>query len=132
MCARQPEPLSVLVVDGYADAADSLADLLTLVGYRVRVAFDAQSALAAARAERPDAVVAEIVLPGTSGCDLARRLAALPGPRPCLIALTTQGREPDRECARAAGFDHFLVKPADPVEVLTLLEAWQNSAGLTP
>jgi CheY-like chemotaxis protein len=132
MCARHPEPLSVLVVDGYPDAAVSLADLLVLVGHQARVAFDADGALAEIRADRPDVVISETVLPGTNGYELARRIAALPGPRPCLIAVTTQGRDPDRERARAAGFDHLLLKPADPAELLGLVEAWQNSAGPTP
>jgi CheY-like chemotaxis protein len=74
-------------------------------------------------------VISETRLPGVSGYDLARRIAALPGPRPCLIALTTQGRERDLDQVRAAGFDHFLLKPADPSELLHLLDVVSHSPG---
>jgi CheY-like chemotaxis protein len=118
---------SVLIVDGYKDAATSLADLLALCGHRVRVAFDADSALQAIIEERPDVVVTEAWLPGGGGFDLVGRLSTLPGPTPYLIALTTQGTSKDRERIRAAGFHEFVLKPADPTELLNLLQTGREN-----
>jgi CheY-like chemotaxis protein len=60
--------LSVLVVDDYPDAAGSLARLLGLLGYRVRVALGVEEALRAAAESPPDVVVMEVRLRrGTAG-----------------------------------------------------------------
>jgi CheY-like chemotaxis protein len=117
---------SVLIVDEYEDAAVSLALVLSLAGHRVGMAFDADSALRAIAEDRPDVVITETVLPRTSGYNLAGRISTLPGPTPILIALTTQGRREDRERIRAAGFRQFFLKPADPDELLNLLQCGRH------
>ena len=122
MCppAGQGRPLSVLIVDDYPDAADTLASVLGAVGHRVAVARTGPEALAVAARDRPDAVVMELRLPGLDGCEVARRLKA--GGCPArLVAVTTCGRPADQERSRAAGFDWHLLKPADPAVLLTVL-----------
>lgn len=107
-----PGPLRVLVVDAYADAADSLAMLLELVGHEVRVARDGSDALDAVEVFRPDLAFVELRLPGLDGYELARRLLGRAGrKRPLLVALTVCGTEQDRRQSREAGFDFHLVKP---------------------
>lgn len=54
--------LSVLILDDYADAADSLAELLRLYDHRVAIARTAQEALSSAEREPPDAVLLELRL----------------------------------------------------------------------
>jgi two-component system, sensor histidine kinase len=110
----------VLIADGNRDAADSLGQLLLLWGYEVRVAYSGPAALEAARAWRPGIVLADIVLPGLDGYQLARSLRA-ERQRTVLIALTGLGREVDRLRSQAAGFDHHLVKPAKLDELHQLL-----------
>jgi CheY-like chemotaxis protein len=113
----------VLIADGNPDAADSLAVLLRLHGHEVATAYTGPDALTAVRAFGPQAAILSIVLPGLDGYEVARRLRSpeegrWPG---VLVALTGCGMEQDRHQTRAAGFDHHLIKPADPAEILALL-----------
>jgi CheY-like chemotaxis protein len=109
----------VLVVDDSVDGAESLALLLRLAGYDVRVAHDGPTALRASAAARPEVVVLDIGLPnGMDGYEVARRLRAQPGgDHMTLIALTGYGQDDDRRRSGAAGFAAHLVKPVDPPEL---------------
>lgn len=115
--------LHVLVVDDNKDAADTLALLLTVWGYDVRVAYDGASGLRVADAYRPECLFLDIGLPGLDGFDLARQVRQLPGmTRAKLIALTAYSDETYVRRAKEAGFDYHLVKPAPPSEIERLLK----------
>ena len=104
----------LLLVDDNVDAVESLAVLLRSDGHEVRTAHDAASALALVESFRPDLVVLDIGLPGMNGYELAQRIRARPElGAPTLVALTGYGQQEDRKRARAAGFDHHFIKPAD-------------------
>jgi len=134
-----PSAARVLVVDDNRDAADLLAEALGIAGHEVRVAYDAQAALALARSdgegEAPapfDAAVIDIGLPDIDGFELARRLRAeRPHPPMRLLALTGYGDDATRRAARAAGFDGFLVKPVD-LDALMASLADRGPATLAP
>ena len=113
----------ILVVDDSEDAANSLARLLTRrYGQELRVANDGLDALAVAAEFRPEVVLLDIGLPGMDGNEVARRLRETPeSAKTVLIALTGWGGEADLERSTRAGFDHYLVKPADPDAILELL-----------
>jgi CheY-like chemotaxis protein len=112
----------VLVVDDNRDAADSLAVLLRLHGHEVRVAYEGPAALAASAEFGPDLVLLDLGMPGMDGYEVARRLRQSPAfAGRVLAALTGWGQEADRMRTREAGFDHHLVKPADPGELAALL-----------
>lgn len=116
------DPLRLLVVDDNTDAADTTAALLRSGGHRVSVAYDAHQALALAERDAPQVLVLDIGLPEMDGYELARRLRLLPQTaHAMLIALTGYGQADDRERSRRAGFDHHLVKPADPAVLNALL-----------
>jgi two-component system OmpR family response regulator len=130
---RAPHRLSVLVVDDYPDAADTLADLLHLYGHRVTVARTAAEALAAAEGHPPDVVVLELRLPDLDGWHLARRLRSLAewgGRRLLVIAATGCGMAEGRWRSAEAGVDLHLVKPADPALLTGLLARF--AAGPAP
>jgi len=56
----------------------------------------------------------DIGLPGMDGYEVARKIRARPEiGSPTLVALTGYGQQEDRKRARAAGFDHHFIKPAD-------------------
>jgi PAS domain S-box-containing protein len=116
-------PLRILVVDDNVDAADSIALLLSLSGEQVRVAYDGPTAVTTARDFRPQVAFLDIGLPGMDGYELARRLREAPrAERMLLVALTGWGQPKDRLESTEAGFDHHLVKPADPARLEKLLE----------
>ncbi|MFO0800375.1 MAG: response regulator [Gemmataceae bacterium] len=113
---------SVLIADGFADAADSLAELLRLFGHLPYVARSGPEAVELAAAHRPDAAFVSLQLAGLDGYAVARALAAA-GCRPrLLVALTGRGAEEDRAAAAAAGFDRHVLKPAEPMELVRLLD----------
>src|SRR5581483_629934 len=124
--AAEPVPrvaaLRILVVDDNRDAAASLGMLLRLMGNDVRTAHDGEEAVARADEFRPDVVLLDIGLPKLNGYEAARRLRDRPwGRRAVLIATTGWGQDQDRHRSRDAGFDHHLVKPVDPADLLRLL-----------
>ena len=127
--AAHPAPSSlaahrVLVIDDNHDAADSTEVLLGTLGAQTRVAYDGESGLAAVAAWKPDAVLLDLGMPGMDGFEVARRIRAdraLDGVK--LIALTGWGQHQDRQRTREAGFDHHLVKPADPRALQAVLDA---------
>jgi DNA-binding response OmpR family regulator len=113
----------VLVVDDVADAADSLALLLNIWGYGAEACYDGMAALAIARSYRPQVVVLDIGIPRMDGFEVARRLRAQPGlEQSVFMAISGHGQQAYRTRARQMGFDHYLLKPADPEEVHELLQ----------
>jgi PAS domain S-box-containing protein len=116
------EALRVMVVDDNRDAADTLGMLLESLGHQVRVFNDPAKAIEAVEAAPADVFVLDIGLPGMDGYTLARRLRAHPhGKDATFIALTGYGSEADRRRGGEAGFDHYLVKPANLEQLLGLL-----------
>jgi signal transduction histidine kinase len=116
------EPLQILIVEDNQDGAETLRDLLELMGHQVEVASSGPAGLERARALRPHVAVLDIGLPEMDGYTLARRIRRekeLGATR--LIALTGYGQKADRHRSRAAGFDHHLVKPVDVGELYHLL-----------
>jgi CheY-like chemotaxis protein len=112
----------VLLVDGYRESALVLAECLTLGGFTVSVEFDGERALARARAERPGSVILELGLEKHTGFEVCRDLRREHwGKDLLLIAYTGSGRAGDREVALAAGFDHFVRKPAPFQALMELL-----------
>jgi len=130
-------PLRILVVDDNRDGADSLSELLTMMGDDTRTAYDGQAALDAAMEFQPDVILLDIGLPKLNGYEVCRRIRRQPdGENIVLIAVTGWGQDEDRRRSHAAGFDHHMVKPVDPQALLELLEGldvrhkadarWQN------
>jgi PAS domain S-box-containing protein len=110
--------LSVLVVDDNFDAAETLCELLRLLGHRATAAYDGPSALSVAAQLAPDVVLLDIGLPGMSGLEVATKLRHLAETRSAyLVAVTGYGQTNDRDRSLEAGFDAHLVKPID-VDVL--------------
>ena len=115
-------PTSVLVVEDNRDAADSLARFLRVsAGFYVRVAYDGKTAVRMALDDPPIAVVCDIVLPMKNGLTVAEQLIAQLDEKPLLVAVTAFGDVCSEVMARAAGFHHYLVKPADPFEIERLI-----------
>jgi CheY-like chemotaxis protein/anti-sigma regulatory factor (Ser/Thr protein kinase) len=125
---RAPVPVDpsygrVLVVDDNADAADLLAELLTVVGADVRVAHDGLSALEVAEQFSPSIGLIDIGLPLVDGYEVGRRLRETLKPPLFLVAITGYGQAQDRARSSAAGFDAHLVKPVDFAALDDLLRA---------
>src|SRR5262245_38603544 len=121
----------VLVVDDNQDAANTLALLAGFWGCEVRTAYDGSSGLAAARDFQPDCLVLDIAMPGMDGYTLARRLRQQPELALAKYIALSAYSGPDHERrSQEAGFDHCLVKPADPDELERLLNMLQEALRL--
>ena len=115
---------SILLVEDNADAAQSMAVLLQMMGHAVRIEHEGPAALARAAAEPVDIVMLDIGLPGMNGYQVARALRELPrGHAFRIYALTGYGQEEDRRRSAEAGIDGHLVKPVLPADLLALIES---------
>ena len=105
---------TVLIVDDNVDSAEVMGELISLLGYRVFTAIDANSALSLALICRPHVILLDIGLPDMDGYTLARLLRDRPEfASTHLIAHTGFAAPQDRAKTAAAGFDWHLVKPAN-------------------
>ena len=120
--AKTATPLKVLLVDDNLDAVHTLQLFLGAAGHTVEIAYCGADAVDVARVFSPDVCLLDIGLPDFDGNELARRLRRMPqSTGATLIAMTGYGRQQDRDAAQAAGFDHYMVKPVNTVELSDLL-----------
>lgn len=118
----RPRALRILVVDDSRDAVRSATMLLEEDGHEVRGLYSGRHVVKVVQEFNPDAVLLDIALPGLSGWEVARALREKLGRRQLLIGISGEYKHSvDRILSEAIGFDHYLVKPYDPNELLALL-----------
>ena len=106
----------ILVVDDEALIVKLARDYLEQAGFRVISASDGVSGLAAARRDRPDLVVLDLMLPKMDGLDVCRALrreSDVP-----IIMLTARIEETDRLIGLELGADDYITKPFSPRELV--------------
>jgi CheY-like chemotaxis protein len=115
-------PLRILIVDDDEDTAYSANILLKARGHEVESTLGGNTALSRVQLFVPDLVLLDLVMPGLDGIEVGREIRRMALPvEPALAAysgLTTPAIR--RECA-SAGFDHFVVKPAEMSELEQLI-----------
>jgi CheY-like chemotaxis protein len=112
----------IVVADDNHDAADTLAQLLDLLGYDAVAVYDGEQAVRACRELHPDLAILDVQMPVLDGCQAARRIrAGEDGHAPWLASLT--GLRPQEESLSSAQdlFDTHLSKPLRIDELSTLL-----------
>ena len=120
------EPL--LIVDDNATNLKLVRVLLEDAGYQVRVALDADEALATLREFRPQLILMDIQLPGMDGLSLTRMLKASPSLRDIIIlGLTACAMKGDEERILAAGCDGYIAKPLDSRTLPALVASYLRS-----
>jgi DNA-binding response OmpR family regulator len=110
----------VLVVERAEDDAVALTALLRLKGFDARTARTGAAALSCVSTDRPHAVILDPDLPDADGCDVIRRVCACPDPPP-VVVLTGHTAPAIKRATSAAGASAFVLKPADPDELVRLL-----------
>jgi CheY-like chemotaxis protein len=117
-------PARVLVVDNDMGAADTLETMLHALGCpETRVAYSGHAALAIADEFKPGVVMVELDLLDMDGYELATRLRERARSwEPKLIALTSNRAHSEREQARSAGFERYLLKPVVAIDLSKVLE----------
>jgi DNA-binding response OmpR family regulator len=116
--------LNVIVADDERDTVLTLTAVLRDEGHNVRGVYRGDDVLRAVEAERPDAVILDIELPGKSGFAIAQELRHLYGDEtPLLIAISGKWTgQTDELLGRIVGFKHYCLKPFEPQKLLELLE----------
>lgn len=120
--APADRPMRVLVVDDNEDAANSMADMLRLMGHHAEVAFSGLKAMHMAEDVEPDLVLLDIGLPEVDGYEVARRVRLSNRRTVRLVAVTGYGSESDKRRSREAGFDEHVVKPVMPETLYAIIE----------
>jgi DNA-binding response OmpR family regulator len=116
-----PPSRTVLVVDDEPTLVATLKYNLERDGYRVLTATDGAAALSLARAERPDLVLLDLMLPVMDGlevCRILRRETRLP-----ILMLTAKGEEVDKVVGLELGADDYVTKPFGMRELLARVRA---------
>jgi len=111
----------ILVVDDDPMVATTVQRVLRPEGYEVEVALGGAAALEQARANRPDLVVLDLMMPGIDGLEVCRQLRAdrnLP-----ILMLTARSGTTDRVRGLDLGADDYLVKPFAYAELLARVRA---------
>jgi two-component system OmpR family response regulator len=121
-------PVRVLVVDDEANLAELLAMALRLEGWEITVALTGGRAVAAAKRERPDAVVLDMMLPDIDGLEVLRRIRSSFADIPVLF-LTARDSVEDRVAGLTAGGDDYVTKPFSLEEVVARLRGLLRRAG---
>jgi class 3 adenylate cyclase/CheY-like chemotaxis protein len=109
----------ILVVDDTPQNIKVLDAMLSPRGYTVFAATSGAEALEKVHAEAPDLILLDIVMPGMSGYEVARRLRAEPATRVLpVVMVTALGAQEEKVKAIEAGADDFLTKPVNQLELL--------------
>jgi len=130
MCRADGSPINVLVVDDEAVLAEMVSMALRYEGWNITTAADGSSAIASARAERPDVVVLDVMLPDMSGLDVLRKLRE-ENPQLPVLLLTAKDAVEDRIAGLTAGGDDYVTKPFSIEEVVLRLRALLRRTGVT-
>ncbi len=127
--------LSVLVTDDHDINREVVSELLASADVRATLATSGFEAIAAAQAQRFDAIFMDLRMPGMDGIEATRRireLEAASAQRTPIIALTANVMAPDRERCLAAGMDEFVGKPIVVDELFAALARVTGRAGTAP
>ncbi|MCC9604997.1 PAS domain S-box protein [Blastopirellula sp. JC733] len=120
--------LRVLIVDDNKAAATMLKMVVKMLGNDVTTADDGEQAIAAAEEFAPDIVLMDLGMPRMNGYEAARFIRQQPwGQKMVLVALTGWGQDEDRQRTAEAGFNHHLVKPAEPSDLQQLFASIESS-----
>lgn len=111
----------ILVVEDNPDLAFGLRNNLEIEGYRVDVCGDGRSGLASLRADEPDLVILDLMLPGMDGVHVLKELRAGGSQVPVLV-LTARGEESDKVMALRLGADDYVTKPFGLMELIARVE----------
>jgi DNA-binding response OmpR family regulator len=118
--------LRILIADDDRDTAQTLAAILRDEGHEVNIVLRGDEVLALERGLRPQVLIVDINMPGMSGYAVAREIRARhPSGPPLLIGISgVWTKTSERALGHAVGFDHYLIKPCEPAELIAILNAF--------
>ncbi|WP_137174852.1 PleD family two-component system response regulator [Massilia sp. HP4] len=121
----------ILIVDDSPTERLYLTDILVKNGFAVSTAVNGDEAIERIRAERPELILMDVVMPGANGFQVTRAIArdpelsALP-----VIICSSKNQETDRIWGMRQGAKDYLVKPVDPERLLASIAALASAGGV--
>jgi DNA-binding response OmpR family regulator len=119
----------VLIVEDERHIIESLSFVLESEGFEVASELDGEAGLRRLRADRPDVLVLDLMMPKMNGLEVLKAIkadAALRGLR--VVVLTAKGRQQDRRMAEDIGVDAFMTKPFSNRDVVEAVRRLARAA----
>lgn len=114
----------VLLIEDEPNIIEAISFILSRDGFTVHTHQDGETAMAKVRAQMPDMIILDVMLPGRSGFDILRDLRAEAATlRLPVMMLTARGQAKDRELAERLGANLFMTKPFSNAEVCAQVRA---------
>ncbi|HEX5804697.1 MAG TPA: response regulator [Azospira sp.] len=114
----------ILVVDDSPTERHFMVELLTKNGYQVVTAESGEEGITKAKAEKPDLVIMDVVMPGLNGYQATRTLTRDDDTKNIpVFVCTTKSQETDKIWGLRQGAQDYLVKPVNPEELLAKIAA---------
>ena len=114
----------ILIVDDSATERYFLTDILIKNGYSVSTAANGEEALQKIKADKPELILMDVVMPGQNGYQITRSIARDPLTQDVpIIICTSKGQETDRIWGLRQGARDYIVKPVDPAELIAKILA---------
>lgn len=119
--------MSILIVEDHSDLSELVADYVRAAGFVPEQIADGREALLRIRAEPPEAIVLDLMLPGLDGVSLCRQVRTFS--QVPIIIVTAKVEEVDRLLGLEVGADDYLCKPFSPRELIARIKAVLRRAG---
>ncbi len=117
----------ILIIDDSPTELHVLAKILQQAGHQALTAADGEAGIAAAKAQGPDAILMDVVMPGINGFQATRKLTRDPKTQHIpVLMVTTKDQDTDKEWGMRQGAKGYLVKPVDSRELLQKLNELLN------
>lgn len=115
---------TILIIEDQSDMRENLSTILSMEGYEVLEASDGMAGIIAAREDKPDLILCDVMMPRLDGHGVLRELRAdrtISGTP--FIFLTARGEKQDQRAGMNLGADDYLVKPVNADDLLATVEA---------
>ena len=104
--------MQILIVEDEPEIAQLIQQTLEKEAFSCSIVHDGPKGLELFRAQQPDLIILDLMLPGLDGLEVCTRIRQKPGPKdPYILMLTARGEEIDRVIGLSTGADDYLVKP---------------------
>lgn len=114
----------ILVIDDDPDTLALVRGFLDVAGFEVETAAGGEAGLAAARADPPDLVLLDVIMPGMSGMEVFERLKEEPETKEIpVIFVTAVEEEPFKNAALALGVDRYIMKPFEALDLMAKIHS---------
>jgi CheY-like chemotaxis protein/MinD-like ATPase involved in chromosome partitioning or flagellar assembly len=127
-------PEKILIVDDDLETLRLVGLMLQRQGFQVLAANNGAQALSQARAEKPDLIILDVMMPNIDGYEVTRQLRAEPETAGiCILMFSAKSQVEDKVTGYEAGVDDYLTKPVHPVELVARVKSLlARGKGRTP